>query len=64
MEEKPKENTIDYYYLYLQRFYNLNRRLLFSECGFNISDLNEYLKQLDEVRKMIDLKEYIRIYKE
>ncbi len=64
MEEKPKENTIDLYYLYLQRFYNLNRRLLFSECGFNKSDLNEYLKQLDEVRKMIDLKEYIRIYKE
>jgi hypothetical protein len=64
MEEKPKENTIDLYYLYLQRFYNLNRRLLFSECGFNISDLNEYLKQLDEVRKMINLKEYIRIYKE
>ncbi len=64
MEEKPKENNIDLYYLYLQRFYNLNRRLLFSECGFNISDLNEYLKQLDEVRKMINLKEYIRIYKE
>lgn len=65
MEEKLKENTNDYYYyLYLQRFYEINRRLLFSECGFNKSDISDHLKQLDEIRKMIKQKEYIRIYKE
>ena len=57
MEESNKDQMISNYYLYLQHFYNLNRRLLLTQNDLNDSDFAEYTNILNQLRKTINDKE-------
>jgi hypothetical protein len=59
MEESKNFTQIDLYYIYLQRFYSINHRLIFTEGPMDRSTFNDYYNNLKDVRGKISEKEYI-----
>ena len=64
MEEQKKKIESELYYVYLEKFYLLNRWILFTEGKIDRNYFAEYYSDLHEVRQKIEDQEYIRNYKE